>query len=176
MMLMGLWCGRRRVWEDGRWRRAMWLLGGCGLVANGVYLHVRAHAAQTASAVPDLWQAAALSLAGPFLVLAGVSLFYGVLRQRLLWLAPVGRMAFSNYIGQSILCSWLFTGYGLGWYGHVDALGQLGLVTGIFLTQVLVSHVWLQRFRFGPLEWLWRAATYGAPYYSSKRKPTDSLT
>lgn len=82
-------------------------------------------------------------------------------RRGLGWLAPAGRMALTNYIGQSVLCSLFFFGYGLGFWGMPRAQ-QVLFVLGMFVLQVLLSRWWLARFRFGPLEWLWRWMTYGA--------------
>ncbi|QTN28048.1 DUF418 domain-containing protein [Rhodoferax sp. AJA081-3] len=74
-------------------------------------------------------------------------------------LAPVGRMALSNYLLQSLICSWYFYGYGLGNWGMGRAT-QLGFVLVVFVLQIGLSHWWLSRYRFGPLEWVWRAFTY----------------
>jgi len=76
------------------------------------------------------------------------------------WLAPAGRMALSNYLLQSLVCTLLFYGYGLGWYGQVPRAWQPLLVLGVFLAQLLLSHAWLARFRFGPMEWVWRCLSY----------------
>jgi len=77
------------------------------------------------------------------------------------WLAPVGRMALSNYLLQSLVASTIFYGYGLGQWGRIGRGGQVLLVLAIFAAQVLLSRWWLSRHRFGPVEWLWRWATYG---------------
>lgn len=76
-------------------------------------------------------------------------------------LAPAGRMALTNYLLQSLVCSLLFYGYGLGWYGEVDRWGQVQIALWIFAAQVALSPLWLRHFRYGPLEWLWRGLTYG---------------
>jgi uncharacterized protein len=79
-------------------------------------------------------------------------------------LAPigqVGRMALSNYVLQSIICSFLFSGYGLGMYEKVGAAGLWGITFAVYLVQIPLSVWWLSRFQFGPLEWLWRSLTYG---------------
>jgi uncharacterized protein len=76
-------------------------------------------------------------------------------------LAAVGRLAFSNYILQSLICTTIFYGHGFGLFGEVERVGQIAIVAGIWLFQLLVSPLWLRRFRFGPLEWLWRSLTYG---------------
>ncbi len=76
-------------------------------------------------------------------------------------LAPAGRMALTNYLLQSLVCSLLFYGYGLGWYGEVDRWGQVQIALLIFAAQVALSPLWLRHFRYGPLEWFWRGLTYG---------------
>ncbi|TXI90722.1 MAG: DUF418 domain-containing protein [Burkholderiaceae bacterium] len=74
-------------------------------------------------------------------------------------LAPYGRMALTNYLSQSVICSAIFYGYGLGMYGMPRA--QQVLVVAVVVTlQVLFSHWWLSKFLYGPMEWLWRAITY----------------
>lgn len=75
-------------------------------------------------------------------------------------LAAVGRMALSNYVGQSVLATSVFYGFGFGWYGYLSRVEQLAVVVGILSLQVAISHWWLGRFKFGPLEWLWRSLTY----------------
>jgi uncharacterized protein len=75
-------------------------------------------------------------------------------------LAATGQMAFTNYIAHTLLCTTLFYGHGFGLYGRVERLGQLGIVVAIWLLQLWYSPLWLARFRFGPLEWLWRSLTY----------------
>lgn len=78
----------------------------------------------------------------------------------LAWLAPAGRMALTNYLVQSIVCTLVFYGYGLGFFEHLPRLWQIPFALGLFSIQVLASQWWLQRFRFGPVEWLWRSLTY----------------
>ncbi len=76
-------------------------------------------------------------------------------------IAAVGRMALSNYLGQSILCGLLFSTIGLGWYGRFTGYYLYIVVAGVWTLQILFSHWWLTRFRFGPFEWIWRSLTYG---------------
>lgn len=73
-------------------------------------------------------------------------------RRVLSLIAPVGRMPLTTYISQSLLCTFLFYGWGLGWAGHVAAARCIGLALLIFAAQVLACHAWLRWFRFGPLE------------------------
>ena len=74
--------------------------------------------------------------------------------------AAVGQMALTNYLLHSVICTTIFYGHGLGYYGAVDRLGQLGVVAGVWAVQLIVSPLWLRRFRYGPAEWLWRSLTY----------------
>ncbi|WP_372012437.1 DUF418 domain-containing protein [Pseudoxanthomonas sp. 10H] len=75
-------------------------------------------------------------------------------------LAPAGRMALTNYLVQSIACTLLFYGYGLGFFEQLPRFWQVPFALGLFSVQVLYSRWWLERFRFGPAEWLWRSLTY----------------
>jgi uncharacterized protein len=84
-------------------------------------------------------------------------------QRRLRVLAPVGRMALTHYLSQSVLGVMLFYGIGLGLGPRWGMAGVFGAWVLIFGTQVLLSQLWLVRFRYGPLEWLWRWMTYGGP-------------
>ncbi|MEL7060309.1 MAG: DUF418 domain-containing protein [Acidobacteriota bacterium] len=86
------------------------------------------------------------------------------------WMASTGRMAFTNYLMQSVLCTTLFYGYGFGLFGHVERPWLMAIVAVVWVVQVVASVWWLGRFRFGPAEWLWRTLTYGrAP--AMRREP-----
>jgi uncharacterized protein len=76
-------------------------------------------------------------------------------------LSAVGRMAFTNYIMTSIICAFVFYGFGFGLFGELRRHQLYYVVAGIWLFQLVVSPLWLSRYRFGPLEWLWRWLTYG---------------
>jgi len=80
-------------------------------------------------------------------------------------LAAVGRMAFSNYILHTLICTTIFYGYGLGQFGKVARTTQIKIVMMIWILQLVISPIWLKKFQYGPLEWLWRSLTYG------KRQP-----
>ena len=75
-------------------------------------------------------------------------------------LQAAGRMALSNYISQSVICTLIFYGHGLGQFEQIGRPGQFGIVVAIWALQLAWSPWWLARFRFGPLEWLWRSLTY----------------
>ncbi|WP_329742005.1 DUF418 domain-containing protein [Dyella sp. A6] len=75
--------------------------------------------------------------------------------------APLGRMAFTNYLMQSVIFSWVFYGYGLGCFGRMGLLEALALGLAVYVGQIVLSAIWLRRYRFGPIEWLWRTLMYG---------------
>jgi uncharacterized protein len=75
-------------------------------------------------------------------------------------LAAVGRMALSNYLTHSLICTTLFYGYGFGLFGHINRAGLVAVVLAIWIFQLIVSRIWLEYFRFGPAEWVWRSLTY----------------
>ncbi|WP_115513370.1 MULTISPECIES: DUF418 domain-containing protein [Xanthomonas] len=98
-------------------------------------------------------------VAGPLMSL-GYAAWVVRFAARLAWLAPAGRMALSNYLLQSLLCTWMFYGYGLGYFEQLPRVWQLPFAVGLFALQVVMSQLWLRWFRFGPIEWLWRSVTY----------------
>ena len=74
--------------------------------------------------------------------------------------SAAGRMAFSNYIGTSLVMALIFQGWALGMFDRFDRVGLLGFVAFGAALMLLWSKPWLARFRYGPLEWLWRCLTY----------------
>ena len=75
-------------------------------------------------------------------------------------LGAVGRMAFTNYLMDTIVCTFLFYGWGLGLFGKVSRVQQFEIVLVIWVLQLVWSPLWLARFQFGPFEWIWRSLTY----------------
>jgi len=75
-------------------------------------------------------------------------------------LANVGRMALSNYLSHTLICGFIFYGWGLGLYGSLDRLEQLFVVLAVWTFQLVFSTFWMNRFQFGPFEWIWRSMTY----------------
>jgi uncharacterized protein len=84
----------------------------------------------------------------------------GWLRPVLGRLAAVGRMALSCYLLQTIICTTIFYGHGLGLFGSVSRVGQAGVAVAVWVAMFVFCPAWLHRFRFGPFEWLWRSLTY----------------
>jgi uncharacterized protein len=69
-------------------------------------------------------------------------------------------MALTNYLLQSLIGTTLFYGYGLGLAGQMGRLGTMATALLVFAAQAYLSLLWLKRFRYGPMEWLWRNLTY----------------
>ena len=75
-------------------------------------------------------------------------------------MGAIGQMALTNYLAQSVICMFLFTGAGLALYGQLERHELYYVVVAIWIAQMIWSPLWLRRFRFGPAEWLWRSLTY----------------
>jgi uncharacterized protein len=75
-------------------------------------------------------------------------------------IAAVGRMALTSYLTHSIVCTTIFYGYGLGYFGTMNRTGLAAIVVSIWFAQLILSPIWLRYFRFGPAEWIWRSLTY----------------
>ena len=140
---------------------ALCIPGGLLLAWYGTVVLERIQFAVPERAFADLWNyvgavAASVGYAAA-LVLLVKSGALGRLRRAL---AAVGQMAFSNYLLHSVVTSILFLGWGFGLAGQLDYAEQLVVVVAIWAAQLVVSPIWLGRYRFGPAEWLWRSLTY----------------
>lgn len=94
---------------------------------------------------------------------AGVALLYlkAGWRRVLMPFSVVGRMALTDYLMQSVLCTLFFYSTGTGWFGSIGpALAWVPTIV-LFSVQLVFSNWWLKHYRFGPMEYLWRAMTYG---------------
>lgn len=76
-------------------------------------------------------------------------------------ISAVGRTALSNYLLQTVLCTTLFYGHGFGLFGRVERTEQVAIVLAVWMVQLIASPWWIKRFRYGPVEWVWRSLTYG---------------
>lgn len=94
---------------------------------------------------------------GLLMLLCNASILGGLKRR----LAAVGRMAFTNYVSHSVICAFVFFGIGFGLFGQLQRYQLYYVVFAIWAFQLIVSPIWLERYNYGPLEWLWRALTYG---------------
>jgi len=170
MFLVGVYAGQRRILQRaeenlGFIRRVLvWGLV-LGVIANAVY--TIGYELGSPLNVDLLWVAsiAALAVGGPALCLCYVAAIVLMMRRehwrrKLRPLAATGRMALSNYLFQSLVCTTIFYNYGLGLYGSVGRMAGIGIAVLIYAAQVPLSVWWLRRFRFGPVEWLWRTLAY----------------
>jgi uncharacterized protein len=98
----------------------------------------------------------ALAYVGSFMLLFQNPQF----RKTISLIAPAGKMAFSNYIMQSLIGNFIFLGAGLGFMGQVGPVYYTLFGIGVFIIQVIISTIWLKYFNYGPIEWVWRSATY----------------
>ncbi|MCS6774088.1 MAG: DUF418 domain-containing protein, partial [Thermoflexales bacterium] len=171
LFLFGMYFARREIFQqlDAHVRlfRAGLLIGlGMGLPANFALAWMRHLSDSAVNASSAALQGTLLQVFGPLLGFGYLSGFVLLARRaetkRLLApLAAAGRMALTNYIAQSVICTLIFYSYGLGLFGKVGAFAGLLLTLAIWLAQLPLSVAWLSRFRFGLLEWLWRTLTYG---------------
>ncbi len=105
---------------------------------------------------------------GGMLAMASVVLLivkHNLFRAPQRWLASVGKTAFTNYIGTSLICQFLFVWSPLQLYGKLEYCQLMYVTTAVWTLNRVASSLWLRYFAFGPLEWLWRSLTYG------KRQP-----
>ena len=180
--LLGVWAGRTGLLVRASLANAgsddpllTWMRRGAGwglvigvacegiVVADAAFPALDADTWGATIADTALWHAGVLALATSY-VCAIVLLFTRPDWNRTLgFLAPVGRMALTNYLGQSIACIFVFYGIGLGWYGRVGPTAVVGIAIVVFAAQAVASAWWLRRFQFGPAEWVWRSLAYGHP-------------
>ena len=162
LFLLGLLVGRRgveTVERDTRWLRRV----GLGSLAVAFPLSLWYVSGSGEGILYVLEYLVASPLLG-FAYLAGLSLFMLTPLGRAVMtpFSYVGRMALSNYLGQSVVCTFIFYGYGLGYYGELGAQDTLLIGLAIFAFQLGASYLWLRAFRYGPAEWVWRSLTYEA--------------
>jgi uncharacterized protein len=170
MFLLGLYAGRRQLFSNVAMhklliRRVMiWGLV-LGLSLNAAYVAATELSDPAQMSGMNTVALIAQTLGGPALCLGYVAAITLLVQrsswqQRLAPLAAVGRMALTNYLLQSLICTTIFYSYGLGLFGQVGPAAGVLLSVAIYTLQIALSRWWLRRFRFGPMEWLWRSLTY----------------
>jgi len=173
MFLLGLYAGRRRMLTEKSdhvrlLRRVLWGTFGLGVVFNVIFVVASGRPTLFPPPYRELTSRGARTVAGSALSIAYVAGVAQLTRKdrwlaRLAPLASVGRTALSNYLLQSSVCTLVFYDYGLGLYGALGPAVLLLLSLFLFRLQVAASRWWLERYRFGPAEWLWRSLAYGKP-------------
>lgn len=172
MFLVGLWVGRRDIYADlAAHRPLLRRVAVFGLSAGLPLAFARAGVDLGAPETPvtRVLAEALYCVSTPTLALgyaAGAGLLWANGRRRLLeWAAPAGRMALTNYLMQTILQSLIFYGWALALIGRFGLIFIYPFALALFAFQLAYSRWWLARYRFGPVEWVWRSLTYG------KRQP-----
>lgn len=172
MFLLGVYAYRIGVFHDPEKHRPLirkvMIYGiGAGLILNVIFASFARSEADFPPTPAGVIGVAAYAYGVPALALGIAALMVtlwqseGVRRLLAALLAPVGRMAMTNYLLQTVICVTLFYGYGFGLFGRFGAVGSTLIGSAIFASQIAVSGIWLRFFRFGPMEWIWRQLTYG---------------
>ncbi len=176
LMLLGMallkWGFLQNEWTDRQYKKTMWIGYGLGVplvifeIAYRVkyYPDIQAYLASLDKSTVE-WVALIYPIQRILIMMAHVSLVMlvirsGAFRRFFHQLAAVGKMALTNYVLQSVICTFVFYGYGLNYYGELEYHQIFYVVAAIWLFEYLLSSLWLRRFQFGPLEWLWRTLTY----------------
>ena len=168
MFVLGLWCVRTGIAlapEAHRPTLVKWMLlgWGIGLPANVIGAWVFEHATYLPPSAIGLAGVAAQGIGVPLLGVgyaATVTLLVVDGRRIMNVFAPVGRMALTNYLMHSFVCTALSYGWGLSLWWTMGTSTALAIAAVIFIAQIPLSALWLSRFRFGPAEWIWRRLTY----------------
>jgi uncharacterized protein len=171
MFVLGLWTVRTGLALSPSGHRTSlvrWSLLGCGvgLPANVIAAWAFQHWPYLPPSVGALLGVAMQGVGVPLLAL-GYAATIGLLvvdgRRFVTVFAPAGRMALTNYLMQSIICVGLSYGFGLALWWRIGASTAMAIAGAIVVLQIPLSAWWLSRFRFGPIEWIWRRLTYGRP-------------
>lgn len=177
LMLLGMalykWGFLTLAWTDAQYRKTMWIGYGVGLplvtfsfIYNTIYFpnveaglaYIETHSINWVALIYD-FQRILIMMAHVALVM--ILYKNGVFTRLMDSLRAVGQTAFTNYIMHTVICSLVFFGYGLNQFAEWEYYQLYLLVAGIWIFQLLLSPIWLKKYLFGPLEWLWRCLTYG---------------
>jgi uncharacterized protein len=170
MFLLGMFAARRKYLEDislhHKMYRKLFFWGLLIGVPSGIiYAYIFFNSTLTVPSLSTFVSAIITGFGSPLLMfgyLSGIVLLLhgGYFKKLMAMLAAIGRMALTNYLMQSLIAAVLFLNWGFGFYGEVSILEGIGITVIIYILQIIFSNWWLERFKFGPLEWLWRSLTY----------------
>lgn len=171
MFLVGSWAARNRILKDYHlhipfFKRVFWWGLLIGIPAGTLYFIAWRYGKMN---VPDMWSffntsmhiVSGIALSALYVTTIILLIHKGKLKRFAIYLAPVGRMALTNYLLHSIICTTLFLSYGFGLFGKMETWQGIALSIVIFGLQIPFSNFWLKRFNYGPFEWIWRTLTYG---------------
>lgn len=188
LFLCGFYIGKKKIFSNLSENRVLLrkaLLWGLILGAFFMSLFVAVEAGYWQTGIPARSALLLVSnhAASFFLFPAYIALILLLLQGNLfnLLLKPfsaAGRMSLTNYLSQTIICIIIFNGFGFGLVNRLSVTEGLSLALAIFVLQVIWSNIWLRKFRYGPMEWLWRVLTYKQlqPFLiAGKAKPEKEL-
>lgn len=173
MFMLGYVLGRSGFYQNFRQNKktVKWIVGLgliIGLPANFMlaYFMTRPGDAYYELKPQGWYETVAYALGVVPLALAYVGLLMLLFRKKLgnkmlIVLAPVGKMAFTNYMLQSLIGNFVFLNAGLGYGGQVGVVCYMLFGISVYIFQVVLSSIWLRYFQYGPVEWVWRSLTYG---------------
>ncbi|TYS15870.1 DUF418 domain-containing protein [Rossellomorea vietnamensis] len=161
MLMVGAGAGKLKVLERIPEHKKFWIVmlavfASAGLILKS--LPFTTHANIASAYIQDMLGAPFLSVS--YAILLALLLINRKISTVLKPLAAAGRMSLTNYLAQSIIGTLIFYNYGLGLYGEVTLVTGTWLAAAIFLIGVILSELWLSKFRQGPMEKLWRVLTY----------------
>ena len=168
MMFLGMILYRKGILSAEKstvyYRKLMWVGFIPGLILSAIGLS-QAYASEWNAAYVMNIDANYKFVSGLFMALGYIGLVIwcykkGILKKFQNRLQAAGRMAFTNYIGMSVICTLIFNGHGLGLFGMFDRLQQFLIVISVWVLILILSPLVLKNYRFGPLEWLLRKLTY----------------
>lgn len=176
LFIIGFYIGRRKLYADlaahSRLLRRVSLIGfTVGLPLSVIYAWSAVNGHPFGQAGHSVLYLVSVYPLG-FAYMAGLCLLFLKSKDGALWrwLAAPGRMALTNYIGQSVIGMLLFYGTGLGLGASVGLSTTEVIALGVFLFQMLFSRLWLSACQFGPLEWIWRMLNYGKTFRLLKKQ------
>ena len=168
MMLLGMILYRKGILSADKstayYKKMIWVGFVPGLIISSIGLG-QVYASEWSGAYVMNIGANYKFLSGLFMALGYIGLVIwiykkGIFKKFQNRLQATGRMAFTNYIGMSVICTLIFNGHGLGLFGTLDRLQQFLIVIAVWIVILIISPLVLKNYRFGPLEWLWRKLTY----------------
>jgi uncharacterized protein len=170
--LLGMWIGRTRLFENlqtnGSVLKKIILWSAAGTIAMIPLFGYMFSQMESIFDLTTWWSMFALTAYDNFnffftvFLAAGFIYLYELpkMHNLLTWFAPYGRMALTNYVFQSLIGTFLLFNWGLGYIGQLRNIELLIVGLLIIGSQMIISYYWLKKFKYGPLEWVWRSLTY----------------
>ncbi|MEL6859625.1 MAG: DUF418 domain-containing protein [Pseudomonadota bacterium] len=184
IIILGLWAGRQlvrgRLLNNSRLLIAILVMGGLsGAIVGPILANLNGIGFLRPHSLQGMYAVIAYTFAVIPLGLAyaaGFVLLWRIAGPVLNVLAAPGRMALTNYLGQTAIGLIVFLGIGFDQAGQWSIQSLYLLVGAVYVGQIVFSHLWLSRFQYGPLEWIWRVLTYGSATNMLIRRQTREIS